>query len=140
MAAIAMMVGGALVNALAFSGSNFLFSQISGSAERKRHNLAMEKLQNERDSWNEQRLGRIDFVNQKLKEQGHAEKTFRDVDEAMQEYYYLTGEQLSFEALGPEPQLSDFLHEDDKSMIQNTELGIVGVGLLITGYLTYRFI
>ena len=72
--AIVMMVGGALTNALAFSGSNFLFSQLSGSEKRKRHNLAMEKLQHERDLWNEQRLECIDFINQKLKEQGHAEK------------------------------------------------------------------
>ena len=43
MATIALMVGGAITNALAFSGSNFLFSQMSGAAERKRHNLAMEK-------------------------------------------------------------------------------------------------
>ena len=135
--AVAMMVGGALTNALAFSGSNFLFSQLSGSAERKRHNLAMEKLQHERDSWNEQRLKHIDFINEKLKAQGHAEKTFKNVDEAMQAYYVLTGEQLY---MPPEPQLSDFLHEDDKVSIQNTELTIVGVGLLITGYLTYRLI
>ena len=42
MATIALMVGGAITNALAFSGSNFLFSQMSGAEERKRHNLAME--------------------------------------------------------------------------------------------------
>lgn len=135
--AIAMMVGGALTNALAFSGSNFLFSQLSGSAERKRHNLAMEKLQRERDVWNEQRLERIDFINQKLKKEGHAEKTFKSVDEAMQAYYALTGEQLY---MSPEPQLSDFLYEEDNAAIQKTEIAIVGAGLLITGYLTYKFI
>ena len=42
MASIAMMIGGAITNALAFSGSSFLFNQMSGSAERKRHNLALE--------------------------------------------------------------------------------------------------
>ena len=31
MATIALMVGGAITNALAFSGSNFLFSQMSES-------------------------------------------------------------------------------------------------------------
>lgn len=133
-----MMIGGALTNALAFSGSNFLFSQMSGAAERKRHNLAIEKLQQERDSWNEQRLARIDYINKKLKEQGHAEKTFRNVEEAMQSYYFLTGEQL--EALPPEPQLSAFLQEDDDAAIKRNEIAIVGVGLLITGYLTFRFI
>ena len=43
MATIALMVGGAITNALAFSGNNFLFSHMSGAEERKRHNLAMEK-------------------------------------------------------------------------------------------------
>ena len=48
MAAIGMMIGGAVVNALAFTGSNYLFSTLSSSEERKRHNLAMEKLQHDR--------------------------------------------------------------------------------------------
>ena len=126
-----MMLGGALTNALAFSGSNFLFSQMSGSTERKRHNLAMEQLQHERDIWNEQRLKRIDFINQRLQKQGHAERTFDSVDEAMRAYYLLTGEQL--EEL-PEPQLSDF---EDQDAIQRGELVIVATGLLITGYLAY---
>ena len=38
--------GGAVVNALAFSGTNFVFSRLKdhGSEERKRHNLALKKL------------------------------------------------------------------------------------------------
>ena len=64
MATIALMVGGAITNALSFSGSNFLFSQMSGAEERKRHNLALEKLQHERDTWNEERLERIDYINE----------------------------------------------------------------------------
>jgi hypothetical protein len=99
----------------------------------------MEKLQNEHDQWNEQRLKRIDYINQKLKEQGHAEKTFKNVNEAMQEYYLLTGEQMSL-ALAPEPQLSDFLDEEQKSALQKGELVIVSVGILITGYLTYKYV
>ena len=42
MVTIALMVGGAITNALAFSGSNFIFSQMSSAEERKRHNLAIE--------------------------------------------------------------------------------------------------
>ena len=136
-ATVALMVGGAITNALAFSGSNFLFSQMSGAAERKRHDLALERLQKDRDVWNEERLGRIDYINQKLKEQGHAEKTFQSVDQAMQEYYYLTGTQLE---MRPEPQLSDYLDEDQKSALQKGELFIIGVGMLTTGYLVYKFI
>ena len=129
-----MMFGGAIVNALAFSGSNFIFSRL----ERSRHNKAMEDLQRKRDEWNQERIARIDFINQRLKEEGHAEKTFRSVDEAMQNYYYLTGDNL--EAFPPEPQLSDVLNENDNEIIKNTELTLLGAGLLITGYLTYKFI
>ena len=56
MAAIGMMVGGALVNALAFTGSNYLFTSLSSSEERERHNRAMEKLEHDRDEWNQERL------------------------------------------------------------------------------------
>lgn len=96
----------------------------------------MEKLQHERDTWNEQRLQRIDYVNQKLKEQGHAERTFQNVNEAMQQYSLLTGEPL----LGAEPQLYDYLEEDQKTALHTGELAIVGVGMIITGYLTYRYV
>jgi len=45
MAAIGMMIGGAVVNALAFTGGNYLSSMFekSGEAEeeRKRHDLAI---------------------------------------------------------------------------------------------------
>jgi hypothetical protein len=138
--AIVMMLGGALTNALAFSGSNFLFSQMSGAEERKRHNLAMEKLQHERDIWNEQRLERIDYVNQKLKEQGHAERTFKNVNEAMQQYYLLTDEPILMEQMGPEPQLSDFLDKDQNMALQTGEIAIVVAGVLITGVLVYKFV
>ena len=77
MATIGLMVGGAITNALAFSGSNFLFSQMSGAEERKRHNLAMEKLQHQHDTWNEERLERIDYINEKLKKEVMQLKLFK---------------------------------------------------------------
>ena len=51
---IAMLVGGTLVNALAFSGSNYLFSMLRSSdlnEERKRHNQAVEQLQAAQAEW-----------------------------------------------------------------------------------------
>ena len=44
-----MLIGGALANALAFTGSSYLFSRLSKDSidkERKRHDLVVEKLQN----------------------------------------------------------------------------------------------
>ena len=48
MASIGFLIGGALINALAFSGSNYLFISLSKESinkERKRHNKATENLQ-----------------------------------------------------------------------------------------------
>ena len=54
MASLLFTVGGAVVNALAFSGNIFFFSRLTdhGAEERKRHDLALEKLQRARDEWN----------------------------------------------------------------------------------------
>ena len=51
MASIAAIAGGALVNALAFSGTNAAFSLLGdhGGTERKRHDLDMEKLSEARE-------------------------------------------------------------------------------------------
>ena len=48
MVSVAMLIGGALANALAFTGSSYLFHRLSTdniNAERKRHDSAIEKLQ-----------------------------------------------------------------------------------------------
>ena len=51
MASLLFTVGGAVVNALAFSGTNFIFSRLAdhGAEECKRHDLAEEKLKRARD-------------------------------------------------------------------------------------------
>ena len=49
-----MLIGGALVNALAFTGSFYLFSRLSKdniNKERKRHDLAIEQLQKAQVEW-----------------------------------------------------------------------------------------
>ena len=55
MASLLFTIGGAVVNALAFSGTSFVFSRLTdhGTKEHKRHDLALEKLQRARDIWNE---------------------------------------------------------------------------------------
>lgn len=139
MATLVMMVGGALTNALAFTGSNFIFSKLSSDAERKRHDLAIEKLQFDRDEWNEQRLKYLDYANNKLKEEANSEKQFRNVDDAMQEYYRLTGLTMDLNSIGPEPQLQDYLDADQLSTIQTGELMFMTAGLLVSGFIAYNY-
>ena len=48
MANVAMLIGGVLANALAFTGSSYLFHRLSADnidAKRKRHDAVIEKLQ-----------------------------------------------------------------------------------------------
>ena len=50
MASIGFLIGGALVNALAFTGSNYLFSSLSKESidkERKRHDKALSRIYKE---------------------------------------------------------------------------------------------
>ena len=74
MASLLFTVGGAAVNALAFSGTNFVFSRLTdhGAAERKRHDLVLENLQKARDRWNEDRMKRLDLFNKILRERNEA--------------------------------------------------------------------
>ena len=54
MASVGFLIGGDLINALAFSGSNFLFSSLfkeSIDKERKRHDKAIEDLQRTQVEW-----------------------------------------------------------------------------------------
>ena len=97
MAAIAMLVGGTLVNALAFTGSNFLFSK----------------------------LGKSDAAGEDLRRQGHAARTFRNVDEAIRQYNLVSG---PLEPIEPEPRLSDFYLPSPEQRDRETTFVVMGLG------------
>ena len=74
MASLLFTIVGAAVNALAISGTNFVFSRFTnhGEEERKRHDLALENFQRAKDKWNEGRMKQLDFINKRLREQNKA--------------------------------------------------------------------
>ena len=54
MASVVMLIGGALANALAFTGSSYLFHRLSKDSNdtgRKRHDSAIEELQAAQIEW-----------------------------------------------------------------------------------------
>ena len=89
MASLLFTIGGAVVNALAFSGTNFVFSRLTdhGEEERKRHDLALEKLQRARDEWKRDRMKSFDFINKRLSGKNEAREYINNVDKALFEYY-----------------------------------------------------
>ena len=130
-------VGGALVNALAFSGSNYLFSKLDQgetAEEQKRHDLAMEQLQTAQAAWSQKRTERIDFINKELRDENHSATTYHNVSTAMHEYTRLTGETL--DPLGPEPQLSDFY--TPSSAQKDREIVFIVLGMAVVGLVTYK--
>ena len=136
MAGIVAMLFGAGINALAFSGSNYMFSKLSnhGADERKRHNQAIEKLQKNRNIWVKERQQRLDFINQQLQRERHAEHTFSEVDDAMEAYYIATEKKLP--PLRSKPVLSDFYHPSDQQ--KNNEILFIISSLGLMGYLMYK--
>ena len=133
MASLVMMVGGAVVNALAFSGSNYMFSKLNNDEEKRRHNIAMEQLSKAEDAYEQQRIAQLDFINERLRLQGHAKHTFNNVDEAIQEYYLVTGKQLQQSS---PPQFSDFYQPTEKQKIQ--EIAFIVIGMTVVYFIAQK--
>ena len=137
MASVVMLLGGALVKVLAFSGSNYLFSMLRSSGvdgERRRHDKAVEQLQAAQANWSRRRTERLDWINEKLRRQNHAVQTFRDADAAIRLYAQVTGKTLN--PLGPEPQLSDFYTPSVDQ--KDREITFLILGMAAAGLVAYK--
>ena len=114
MASLLAMAVGAGVNALAFFGTNYLFSHIDknkADEERRRHDEAVEKLQKSQKRWSQQRMEKLDFYNKYLHDQNLAAQNIDDIVDAAHQYYLATGEK---QTLALKPVLSDFYHPSDE--------------------------
>ena len=133
MASIRFLIGGALVNDLAFTGSNFLFSSLSKESiykERKRHDKAIEDLQQAQIKWANKRQERLDYINNEIMKGHKAEKRLSDLNTAMQQYFLVTGRQL--EPLPPKPALSDFyVQSEDHHNRELITLSMIGIDVFL---------
>ena len=139
-ATIALMVGSAIVNALAFTGGNYLFSMLAkqgADEERVRHDTAIENLQSAQAEYSKKRQDRLDYLNERIRAQTHYEKTYYDVAEAMKEYYLLTGDN-SIPEIQNEPNISEFYEESDEQ--KQYELLFMAGGLVLTGITAFKII
>ena len=135
-----MLIGGALANALAFTGSSYLFHRLSAEnidAERKRYDAAIEALQKAQIEWTHKRQQRIDFINNQLRLERKAETKFTELNDAMREYHEVFGHEFSG-ALPPlprEPVLSDFYTPTDEQHYR--ELGFIALSMTGIGGVLY---
>ena len=132
-----MLTGGALANALAFTGSSYLFHRLSADnidAKRKRHDAAIEALQKAQIEWTHKRQQRIDFYNNQLRLQRKAETKFTELNNAMREYHEVFDHELP--QLPRELVISDFYSPTDEQHYR--ELGFVALSMIgIRGVLYY---
>ena len=139
MASVVAMVAGAVINAVAFSGSSYLFHKLSQkktdnkrSEEYKRHNLALEKMSREKFEYEKYRMKIAD----ELRDQGIALKDFKTLGEAMDQYHKVTGiELMSFKTYSS--NYGETNDESDNNEI--IELVLVLGGVYTTILIFYRY-
>ena len=133
-----MLIGGALENALAFTGSSYLLHRLSTDnidTERKRHDSAIEALQKAQIEWTHKCQPRINFINNQLRLERKAETKFTELNDTMREYHEVFGHELP--PLPREPVLSDFYTPTDEQY--NRELGFIALSMTGIGGVLYYF-
>ena len=126
MATIAMMLGGAVLNATAFVGGSYLAKYLSGGGgasdtEKIRHDKALEKYQKDYSEYQEKRQKLIDWEMKKKDEKYQASKNLSKTDEALELY-----EQSH------EPKFENYYRPSDNQ--KTGEMLYVGGGMLALGY------
>ena len=138
MASIALMIGGAIINATTFIGGSYLAKYLSGSSdsdeEKKRHDLAVEKYQKEYEEYEENRAKLNDWImtNDRIKDE--AKENFKNTDYALKLYNKIHQDDLSLR----EPQFSDFYQPNAQQ--KQGEIIYVGASALAIGFAASYFI
>ena len=138
MASIALMIGGAIINATTFVGGSYLAKYLSGSSdsdeEKRRHDLAVEKYQKEYEEYEENRAKLNDWImtNDRIKDK--AKENFKNTDYALKLYNKIHQDDLSLR----EPQFSDFYQPSAQQ--KQGEIIYVGASALAIGFAASYFI
>ena len=139
MASIAIMVGGAVLNAATFIGGNYLVRALTGgdkaTEEKERHDRAVEAFNAAHEKYERDRTKLLDwmYTNKQIKEQ--AEQDFRDTDHAFEIYNKAHPDQPVFSP--KEPRFADFYQPSEEQ--KRGELIFVGVGALALGAAAFYF-
>ena len=133
-----IIIGGAIANALGFSGSNYMISKISKKSirkERRRYDKTMKDMQRAQIEWAKKRQERLNYINNAIIKGHKAAKRLIDLNTAMQHYFLLTGRQL--EPLPPKRVLSDFYVPSEDHHYRElafVTLSMIGVGAFLWYY------
>ena len=102
--AVVAVVATAVVNAVAFSGSYYIFSHIdknSPSDDARRRQKAIDKYNRERDAYKKNLRLRTEFLATRRQQKSKSELTFHDVVSDLAEYYRISGLDESYYSKEP---------------------------------------
>ena len=90
MACIALMIGGAVLNAAAFTGGNYLAKYLSGDggalAEKTRHDKALEAYEAAQARYSQERTKLLDWIKTNRENKQLAKQNFTNTDYAFKLY------------------------------------------------------
>ena len=141
MASIAIMIGGAVLNATAFIGGNYLARALGGGdkaalAEKKRHDKALEDYQAAYAKYTRDRTQLLDRIATNTQTKKQAKQNFTNTDYAFKLYNQAHPDE---QMISPkEPKFSDFYQP--RKQQKNGELMFVGTGALALGYAAFWFL
>jgi len=141
MASIAIMVGGAVLNATAFIGGNYLARALGGGdkaalAEKVRHDKALEAYQAAYAKYTRDRTKLLDWIATNAQIKAEAKQNFTDTDYAFKLYNQTHPDELMTPP--KEPKFSDFYQPSEQQ--KKGELMFVGAGALALGFAAFRFL
>ena len=142
MASIAIMIGGAIINATTFVGGSYLAKYLAGGnsdAERKRHDLALEKYERDGEAWRENRQRVMDWYSQRRDQQDRAARDMGNTDEALKLYnrVHQAVDQPTI-SIGKEPNFENYYKPSSSQ--KTGEIAYVAGGMVVVVYLAAKFI
>ena len=141
MASIPIMVGGAVLNAAAFIGGNYLARALGGGdkaalEEKKRHDKALESYNAAYTKHTRDRTKLLDLIETNAQIKAEAKQNFTNTDYAFKLYNQAHPDERMIPP--KEPKFSDFYQPSEQQ--KNGELMFVGAGALALGYAAFRFL
>ena len=140
MASIAIMMGGAILNAAAFTGGNYLAKYIAGDsgqaalAEKTRHDKALEAYQAAMAKYTRERTQLLDWIETNREIKAQADQNFTNTDYAFKLYNQAHPDYK----IPTAPKFSDMYQPSE--LQKQGELLFVGGGALALGYAAFRFL
>jgi len=141
MVSIAIMIGGALLNATAFIGGNYLARVLGGGdkaalEEKTRHDKALKDYQAAYAKYTRDWTQLLDWIATNAQTKEQAKQNMTNMDYAFKLYNQVHPDE---QMVPPkEPKFSDFYQPSE--LQKNGELAFVGAWALALGYATFQFL